>query len=150
MIPTFQFQSLINIGRINPIICIICVFFTTFPFGSVLKQLFDDLFHITFGYTQPLNSIIGTVHKKSISYYQLTTKNFNCQRVSKASIVGTGLTFCNFETICYSFQKLLLNTLNFGFNFDLYVLVYCGTSNQYNKITGPFQNIFFKKIAYAS
>ena len=46
-----QFQILINIGRINPIICIICVFFITFSFGSVLKRLFDDFFHITFGYT---------------------------------------------------------------------------------------------------
>ena len=51
MIPTMQFQILINIGRINLIICIICVFFFIFPFGSVLKQLFDDLFHIAFGYT---------------------------------------------------------------------------------------------------
>ena len=27
------------------------LFFTTFPFGSVLKFLFDDFFHIDFGYT---------------------------------------------------------------------------------------------------
>ena len=32
-----QFQILIIIGRINPIIYVICVFFTTFPFGSILK-----------------------------------------------------------------------------------------------------------------
>ena len=51
MIPTMQFQVLINIGRINPIICIICIFFSTFRFGSVFKQLFDNFFHSTFGYT---------------------------------------------------------------------------------------------------
>ena len=32
-----QFQILINIGRIYPIICIIYVFFTTYLFGSILK-----------------------------------------------------------------------------------------------------------------
>ena len=38
MIPTMQFQILINISRINPFICIICVFFyTTYPFKNVLK-----------------------------------------------------------------------------------------------------------------
>ena len=34
---TKQLQILINSGHINHIICIICVFFTTFLFGSVLK-----------------------------------------------------------------------------------------------------------------
>ena len=46
-----QFQILINIGRINPIVCIIYVFFTTCPFGSVRKLLFDDFSHIAFGHT---------------------------------------------------------------------------------------------------
>ena len=47
-----QFQILINIGCIDPIIC--GVFFTNFPFASVLKLLFDDFFHIAFGYTNSL------------------------------------------------------------------------------------------------
>ena len=46
-----RFQILINIGRSNPVICIICVFFTTFPFGSVLKKLFDEFFHVVIGCT---------------------------------------------------------------------------------------------------
>ena len=46
-----QFRVLINIGRINPTICIIYVFFTTFPCGSILKEFFDDFFHISFGLT---------------------------------------------------------------------------------------------------
>ena len=46
-----QLQVLIIIGRINHDICIISVFFTTFPFESVLKKLFDDFFHTTSGYT---------------------------------------------------------------------------------------------------
>ena len=46
-----QFPILINIGRINPIICIIWIFFTTFPPRNILKLLFDDFFHIAFGYT---------------------------------------------------------------------------------------------------
>ena len=45
-----QIQILINIGRVIPIF-IICVFFTIFLFGSVLRLLFDDFFHIAFGYT---------------------------------------------------------------------------------------------------
>ena len=60
-----QFQILINIGRINPIIFNICVFFSTLPFESVLKLLVYDFFHIACDkfVTQPLNWIIGTVHK---------------------------------------------------------------------------------------
>ena len=46
-----QLKILINIGRINHINCIICIFFTTFSFGSVLKLLLDDFFHMIFGYT---------------------------------------------------------------------------------------------------
>ena len=45
------YMILINIGRANHISCIICVFFATFPFGSVLKLLFDYFFHMIFGYT---------------------------------------------------------------------------------------------------
>ena len=44
-----QIQILINIGHVIPIF--ICVFFTIFLFGSVLRLLFDDFFHIAFGYT---------------------------------------------------------------------------------------------------
>ena len=51
MIQTMQFQTLINIGSINRINRIICVLFHHFSFGSVLIFLFDDLFHIAFGYT---------------------------------------------------------------------------------------------------
>ena len=38
MISTMQLQILIDIGRINTIICIICIFFTIFPtsFKSLL------------------------------------------------------------------------------------------------------------------
>ena len=41
MILKIQFQILINIGRVNPIVCVIFVF----------APLFDDFFHIAFGYT---------------------------------------------------------------------------------------------------
>ena len=51
MVPTMQFQILINIARINPYHFHHSHFFTTFLFGSVLKLLFDDFFYITFGYT---------------------------------------------------------------------------------------------------
>ena len=44
-----QFQILINISRISPIIYIICIFFFSFfPFGNVLKLLFHDFFYIVY------------------------------------------------------------------------------------------------------
>ena len=46
MILTIQFQILINIGRINPIVYIICIFSPPLTFGCILKLRFDDFFHI--------------------------------------------------------------------------------------------------------
>ena len=51
MIPSMQFQILINMAHINPIICIICLFFSNFICDSIFKLLFDDFFYIGFDYT---------------------------------------------------------------------------------------------------
>ena len=45
-----QYQILINIGLIN-LIFIMWVFFTDFFHRIIVKLLFDDCFHIAFGYT---------------------------------------------------------------------------------------------------
>ena len=73
--------NLVNIGRINLIICIIRVFSPPLHLGE-----FSICFLILLSYcfrlhhyflTQPLNWIVGTVKKNSNSCYQWTTKTVN-------------------------------------------------------------------------
>ena len=116
MIPTMHFQILINIGHINPIICIIDVL-PPFRLGA-----FSSSFLMTSFTSFSVTSLVCNAASKlnhwdssqnNTSCYQLTTKNVNCKRVTKTSTVGTGLVISNkmyllkFESKIVQFEPLV-------------------------------------------
>ena len=96
MIPTVQHQILINIGRINHIICIICGFFSTpFCLGAFLSSFSMTFFTLLLVPQLLCNAGSKLNHwDSSQKWYfllSITTKNVTCKRLDKTSIVGTGL-----------------------------------------------------------